>query len=258
MLIEVLLIALTACCATPQQMILLTSASYSAIIGCRSSFSHCPFLQSPGTYALQLCRYSTTQNTAVSVTNNAFATVLLHAGLHFRLLTGSFLSHLLISQGINKRTITTTLLSLLLMASQDLVATQNHGRFSSIQQVLVQYKLLPSSSISHIPQQQQHQQLAAQKITLHVQGMRCEACAARLKGNLAALDGVDGCSVHFQTKQVDIWSNSSAAVQPEVLLEAVRATDDSYDVRIVSQDCYNTANDKIACPDVKGAATHQH
>jgi copper chaperone CopZ len=35
--------------------------------------------------------------------------------------------------------------------------------------------------------------------------MRCEACAARLRGNLAAVEGVDGCTVQLAAGVVEVW-----------------------------------------------------
>lgn len=175
----------------------------------------------------------------------------LRPGHYFRLITGGFLSYMLATQGVNRRTLSTALISCLLMASQDLLGAQNRGDLQRIPQFLSSYKLLSSL------QEQYSQQPAAQKVVLHVQGMKCEACAARLRRNVAGLDSVDSCTVDFQKGQVEVWSNSSEAVQPQVLMEAVRATDDSYKVDVIARKCYNAADQRRPCPEGVGALGQQ-
>lgn len=167
----------------------------------------------------------------------------------FRAITAGTLGYLLLSQGLNRRTVTTLLLSLALATSQDLLAARNTG---SLQQLLAGWGVTGRTG-----QQQQHQQpqqppVAASKTMLQVQGMRCEACAARLRGNLAAVEGVDGCTVQLVAGVVEVWSNSSSPVQPDVLLEAVRATDNSYDVRLLSQECFDAGEAQMPCPAAAG------
>lgn len=164
-----------------------------------------------------------------------------------RAVTGGFLGYLLLTQGLTRRSITTVLLSCMLMASQNILAARNKGYLSlaGLQQLLQDYRVLPGSTAQH---QAAQRLVAASKTSLRVQGMRCEACAARLRGNLAALDGVDGCTVQLAAGSVEIWSNSSSPVQPEVLLEAVKATDDSYSAEVMGRECYDSADQQLACP----------
>lgn len=124
------------------------------------------------------------------------------------------------------------------MVSQDLLSAQNRGDLNSIQQLLTSYKLFPNT---------QQQRLTAQKITLQVQGMRCEACAARLRGNLASTAGVDGCTVEFQSGHIEVWSNSSRPVQQQTLLDAVQATDSSYQVKVVGRECSGVNDALLQC-----------
>ena len=156
------------------------------------------------------------------------------------------------TQGVNRQTLSTALMSCLLMVSQDLLGAQNRGDLNSVPQLFSSYKLLP-----WLQQQQQLPQLAAQKTVLQVQGMKCEACAARLRGNLASLDGVDSCKVDFQRGQLEVWSNSSEPVQIQVLLEAVRTTDDSYKVEVIKNECYDGAGQSLPCPGGVGALPEQ-
>lgn len=45
-------------------------------------------------------------------------------------------------------------------------------------------------------------------------------------------------------------SNSSSPVQPSVLLDAVKATDDSYKVQLLSRECFDAAEGALPCPAV--------
>jgi hypothetical protein len=81
------------------------------------------------------------------------------------------LGYLLLSQGLNKRTVTTLLLSLALATSQDVLAARNTGSLSSRVSGLKQ--LLSGWGIKARLQQQQQQQpqqqpVAASKTTLQV------------------------------------------------------------------------------------------
>eukprot|EP00878_Enallax_costatus_P016107 GHUV01016889.1.p1 GENE.GHUV01016889.1~~GHUV01016889.1.p1 ORF type:complete len:159 (+),score=33.98 GHUV01016889.1:199-675(+) len=158
---------------------------------------------------------------------------------------------MLATQGVNRRTLSTALISCLLMVSQDLLGAQNRGDVSSVPQLFSNYRLLPRLQQQRLPQP------AAQKTVLQVQGMKCEACAARLRGNLAALGGVDGCKVDFQKGRLEVWSNSSEPVETQVLLEAVTATDDSYKVEIVERECYDAGGQSLPCPRCGGAPGQQ-
>lgn len=82
-------------------------------------------------------------------------------------LAAGTLGYLLLSQGLNRRTVTTLLLSLALATSQDLLAARNTG---SLQQLLAGWGVTGRTG-----QQQQHQQpqqppVAASKTMLQVGG----------------------------------------------------------------------------------------
>lgn len=97
---------------------------------------------------------------------------------YFRALTGSLVTYLLLSQGANRRTLTTLVMCLGLAVSQDALAAYNKGQLQdSVQQLLQQIKLQwqqKGSTAGVKQQQQQQQQLAASRTKLHVKGMRCE------------------------------------------------------------------------------------
>ena len=82
-------------------------------------------------------------------------------------LAAGTLGYLLLSQGLNRRTVTTLLLSLALATSQDLLAARNTG---SLQQLLANWGV--SGRMEQQQQQQQPQQppVAASKTTLQVCG----------------------------------------------------------------------------------------
>jgi hypothetical protein len=52
-------------------------------------------------------------------------------------------------------------------------------------------------------------------------------------------------------------SNSSSPVQPGVLLEAVKATDDSYEVQLLSRECFDAGDGMTACPAAANGAAGQ-
>jgi hypothetical protein len=80
---------------------------------------------------------------------------------------------------------------------------------------------------------------------------RCCCCccsAARLRGNLASLEGVDSCHVAFSEGVVEVWSNRSQPVEVSALVQAVRETDDSYQVDLLSRDCFDVQDQQQPCP----------
>jgi copper chaperone CopZ len=163
---------------------------------------------------------------------------------YFRLLTGGFVTYLLWTHGLTRRTFTTAALSGLLIISQDLVKLHNSGELGNVQQVLAQYGLLPAawkSSTAGAP-------IAAHRILLQVQGMRCESCAARLRGNLQAVQGIDSCTVKFSAGTVEVWSNGTQPVPSQALLQAVEATDSSYIAKVLERQCFDARENQQPCP----------
>jgi hypothetical protein len=69
-----------------------------------------------------------------------------------------------------------------------------------------------------------------------------------LRGNLASIEGVDGCTVAFLEGTVEIWSNRSQPVEVQALVQAVKQTDDSYKVGLLSQDCFDVQDQQQPCP----------
>eukprot|EP00879_Flechtneria_rotunda_P005147 GHRR01005429.1.p1 GENE.GHRR01005429.1~~GHRR01005429.1.p1 ORF type:complete len:213 (+),score=21.16 GHRR01005429.1:279-917(+) len=160
---------------------------------------------------------------------------------YFRVLNAGFLGYIIIQNGFSRRTLTTVAVSILLMFSQDILSLHNSGCLPQLSQLLANYKLLPTNAAV----------LPASKVMLQVQGMRCEGCASRLRSKLGALEGVDNCTVLFQGGLVTVWSNSTQAVKPEVLVEAIKATDDSYNAVVVGKECYTADDKQVPCPDDK-------
>lgn len=173
---------------------------------------------------------------------------------YFRAVTGSLVAYLLFVQGLNRRTLTTVLLSAGLMASQDVLSLYNKGQLrSGVQQLLQHVRVRPPGAAER-QQAQQRQTLAASRTKLQVKGMRCEGCAARLRGNLASLEGVDGCTVAFSEGLVEVWSNRSQPVAVQALVQAVQETDRSYEVGVLSRDCFDAQGRQRPCPCAPAAA----
>lgn len=80
--------------------------------------------------------------------------------------------------------------------------------------------------------------------------------ASRLRGNLASVEGVDSCQVTFSEGVVEVWSNSTQQVDVSKLVQAVKQTDDSYVVYVVSRDCFDAQEHQQPCPKTAAAAGH--
>jgi hypothetical protein len=65
---------------------------------------------------------------------------------------------------------------------------------------------------------------------------------------LASVEGVDGCTVAFSEGTVEIWSNRSQPVEVQAIVQAVKQTDDSYEVGVLSQDCFDVQDKQQPCP----------
>jgi copper chaperone CopZ len=169
----------------------------------------------------------------------------------FRGLTGALLAYLLYSQGLNRHSVATLLLSTALMVSQDVVAVHNRGEAlpRSVQDALQRARWRQHG--------RQQQPPAATRTQLAVTGLRCEACAARLRRSLAAVPGVDGCTVAFNEGLVEVWSNRSQPVGVAELRDAVAATDSSYSVTDVSRVCFDASEQRQPCGAERHAAV-QH
>ncbi|KAF8064672.1 hypothetical protein HT031_003474 [Scenedesmus sp. PABB004] len=169
----------------------------------------------------------------------------------FRAVTVACLAHLALTQGLNRRTLLTVALSLSLMASQGAVAAHNRGGGalpggSALRALLARWGLAAPPA---------PRPPAAVRTRLAVAGVRCEACAARLRAALGALPGVDGVSVELGAPgaaELTVWSNTTGAAAPDAraLAAAVRATDASYVVSEADarRECFDAAGAAAPCP----------
>lgn len=52
----------------------------------------------------------------------------------------------------------------------------------------------------------------------------------------------------FSEGLVEVWSNRSQPVQVSTLVQAVQETDDSYQVDVLSRDCFDAREQQQPCP----------
>lgn len=62
------------------------------------------------------------------------------------------------------------------------------------------------------------------KVSLEIEGMTCDACAAGLEKSLGKLDGVAQAKVNFESKTADLWLTEEAASQVESETKAMLDT----------------------------------
>jgi copper chaperone CopZ len=180
----------------------------------------------------------------------------------FRAATLSLLACLLWQHGLSRRSLATLLLSTSLMLSQDVLAAHNRGLLSPAGlQAWVAKASSGSSMLAPWQQLQQQQPAASTRTRLRVSGLRCEACAARLRGSIAAVPGVDDARVSFDEGLVEVWSNRSEAVSTDALQAAVAATDAAYTAEVVGRDCFDARDQQHPCaapaPATAGSSSHQ-
>lgn len=156
---------------------------------------------------------------------------------YFKLLTGGLLSYLVRKQGLNRRTATTVLCSCMLMMSQDIVSIYNKGTMQH---------LLHRSGLLGKQQQEQQQEPATAKFILKVHGLRCEACAARLRGALHAVSGVQNCTVNLEGGEVEVWGIPSSITGSQ-LVKHITDIDPGYTAQIVGHVCYGSQQTLTPC-----------
>jgi copper chaperone CopZ len=168
---------------------------------------------------------------------------------HFRLVTAALLAALFMNGGVNRRSLTTTAVTLALVFSQDALAAYNSGRLPPALQALL-------DTLAWAPPAAQPQPPAATRYQLEVAGIRCEACAARIKGVVAAVPGVANTSVHFSERQVEVWVAGSG-LDTGHLLAAIEGA--GYTAQVTQQDCFNDRHQQQPCtgPPQPAAATQQ-
>ena len=170
---------------------------------------------------------------------------------YFRFLTVGILGYLLSRQGANSRTLSTVAVSLMLMFSQDAVSAYNKRALPpAVEQLLERLSTTTlsssSSSSSSSSNAKELQPPTNSKYTLNVSGIRCEACASRVKGVLLGLEGVHNCSVSLADGKVEVWTDA-VSVHGEQIAAAV--AEKGYDAHGMEQQCYDKASKLQPCPE---------
>lgn len=156
-----------------------------------------------------------------------------------RLATAAMLGLLLARNGITRRTLGTAMCSLLLMLSEDALSVIN--RHGSVRMLLQRAGLLRRSVESADPP-------ALVKWELNVQGMRCQACAAHIRGTVSALPGIKNATVQLQEGRVDVWAyGSSDAVTGDKLVSIIGSLDPTYAVIVARHSCYAKDERQVGC-----------
>ncbi len=152
----------------------------------------------------------------------------------FLALTAILVLHLLLrGKGSRNSRLAIAGVSLLLAASNQLLALHNKGQLLTIPASLAQRvaPLLPLlSRPSEAPAAAPQQSLEA--VTLRVQGLKCEGCASHLRQQLLLLQpGVRDVSVDFGSRLVHLALDRQH-VDVGRVVEAIRAVDASYEVEL--------------------------
>lgn len=156
---------------------------------------------------------------------------------HFRLVTAALLAALFINGGVNRRSLTTTAVTLALVFSQDALAAYNTGRLPPALQALLGTWAWPPPAAQPSPP-------AATRYQLEVAGIRCEACAARIKGVVAAVPGVANTAVQFSKRQVEVWASGSG-LNTGQLVAAIEGA--GYTAQVTHRDCFNDRHQQQPC-----------
>ncbi|GBF89537.1 hypothetical protein Rsub_02255 [Raphidocelis subcapitata] len=147
-----------------------------------------------------------------------------------RLATAAMLGALLLRSGLNRRTLGTLVCSLLLTFSEDAVSAVN--RAGSVRALLTRAGLLPRAAAPPSPPP------PLVRWRVEVQGMRCQACAARVRGSVAALPGVRNATVELGAGRVEVWAEPGAPLSGGALAAAIRALDPGYAVGTAGRECF--------------------
>lgn len=165
-----------------------------------------------------------------------------------RLVTASLVGLLLLRQGINRRTLGTIMCSMLLTFSEDALAVINrHGSLRIVLQRAAGI-LKGDSSTSGSSSTAQAAAPAMVKWRLDVDGMRCQACAARVRGSVVALPGVRNATVELQQGRVEVWTDGGIRTDlGSELAGTIGAIDASYAVQLAGQECYSKDDQPVPC-----------
>ncbi len=173
--------------------------------------------------------------------------------LLLRLATAALLALLLVRNGVSRRTLGTVVCSVLLTYSEDAIALLN--RHGSVRQLLRRAGLLRGDGSSSGGDPANKRAPSVVRWELDVKGMRCQACAARIRAGIAALPGVHNATVELTAGSVEVWAESDGSVTGDKLAALVLGIDESYTVAVTARDCF-TADDKpAACGGALGGSS---
>lgn len=161
-----------------------------------------------------------------------------------RLLTAGMLALLLARHGVSRGTIGTAVASLLLTFSDDALAAVN--RQGSLRLLLRRAGLLGRSRPAGDGGADEGRDPALVRWSVDVEGMRCQACAARVRGSVAALYGVRNATVELERGRVEVFAEPGA-VEGGALSAAIGALDVSYAVRVAGPECFTADDLLVAC-----------
>jgi copper chaperone CopZ len=165
-----------------------------------------------------------------------------------RLATAALLGLLLARNGVSRRTLGTVVASLLLTYSEDALSLVNsHG---SVRLLLRRAGLLRGGGEGDggadgkpLPRPP-----ALVRWAFEVRGMRCQACAARVRGAAAGLPGVVNATAALEARRVEVWADTAGPATAEGVAGAIRALDASYAVSLQAPpECFDDAGGEVAC-----------
>ena len=162
--------------------------------------------------------------------------------LLLRTAAAGMLALLLARHGLTRRTLGTVVASLLLTYSEDALAVLNTS--GSLRMLLQRAGLMPGSTGRSSPAPPPP---ALVRWRLAVDGMRCQACAARVRGSLSHLPGVHNASVKLDEGSVEVWADRKTGPAGEELVGIVAALDSSYGVSLAERSCYGTHQQPVPC-----------
>lgn len=179
---------------------------------------------------------------------------------HLRAATAALLALLLVRHGASRRTLGTAVAALLLTYSEDAVGAANRAGWGPLRALL--QRAGEAAQLLRVGSAAPHK-AAVVRWRLDVAGMRCQACAARVRAAAAALPGVRNASVDLAAGAVEVWADASAAAgsgdggggggaaavtRGGALVAAVAALDPSYRVALAGAECFSAAAAAAACP----------
>ncbi len=71
----------------------------------------------------------------------------------------------------------------------------------------------------------------AATVTIAIEGMHCDGCAGTIQKGLAAMEGVDSCTVSFENK-LAVVTYDKEQLSPEAVAAAIREIDPAYSAAV--------------------------